>query len=494
MISRNLVEAERLGRSTRPRDSSPAAPEDPVSRADARSAQTNETTSTVALSTDLYEITMAASYLALGIGGTAVYSLFTRKLPRRRSYLIAAGIAEAGRRLAEFALDPAALDYIRSTGAVREDMLEQLGRVRFTGDVWAVREGRAVFPDEPILEVRAPIVEAQLVETLLLNAIHFPTLVATKAARCVAAAAGRALVDFGLRRTPGIDAGLAVARAAWLCGFAGTSNLLAGARLGIPVSGTVAHSFIEIFPREIDAFRAWARTFPGPVTLLVDTYDTLQGVAHAVEVAQEIAVRGQQVAAVRLDSGDLLLLSREARRLLDEAGLHSVRIVASGGLDEYALGALASAGAPIDGFGVGTRLGMSADAPVLDMAYKIVEYDGSPCLKLSEGKETLVGPKQVWRHCGPDGRYLGDRIAARDEPAPGAEWEPLLEPIIVGGRALPLPPLAELRERHRAEMQALPPALLEVDAAPFYPVERSAVLAEHQRAATEDVRRREGLR
>lgn len=452
--------------------------------------------SDVALCTDLYEITMAASYLALGIEATATYSLFARRLPPGRAYLIAAGIEEAVRRLGALALGAAALDYLRGTGVVREDALERLGRLRFTGDVWAVREGRAVFADEPILEVQAPIVEAQLVETLLLNAIHYPTVVASKAARCVAAARGKALVDFGLRRAPGVEAGVTAARAAWLCGFDGTSNLLAGARLGIPVSGTVAHSFIEIFPRELDAFRAWARTYPGPATLLVDTYDTLQGVARAVEIAGEMAAEGRTVAAVRLDSGDLLELSREARRMLDEAGLRAVRIVASGGLDERAIAALTSAGAPIDGFGVGTRLGMAADAPVLDMVYKIVEHAGAPCLKLSEGKETLVGPKQVWRRRGPDGRYLGDRIAARDEPAPGVGWEPLLEPIIAGGRALPLPPLAELRAGHRAEMEALPPALLELDAAPSYPVERSPVLAERQRAATlqrTEARRREGL-
>lgn len=447
----------------------------------------------LALCTDLYEITMAASYLALGVGGTATYSLFARRLPPRRAYLIAAGIEEAARRLRAFAFDRAALDYLRSTGVVREDALDALGRLRFTGDVWAVREGRAVFADEPILEVRAPLVEAQVVETILLNAIHFPTLVASKAARCVAAARGKPLVDFGLRRTPGVEAGVAVARAAWLCGFSATSNLLAGARLGVPVSGTVAHAFIEIFPREIDAFRAFAATFPGPVTLLVDTYDTLRGVAHAVEVAREAAARGQEVAAVRLDSGDLLALSREARRLLDDAGLHAVRIVASGGLDEEALASLCSAGAPIDAFGVGTRLGMSADAPVLDMAYKLVDHDGAPCLKLSEGKETLVGPKQVYRRRGADGRYLGDRIAARDEPAPGPSWEPLLQPILSGGRALPSPPLAELRALHREEMEALPPALLDLDATPSYPVERSPVLAERQRAAVAEVRRREGL-
>jgi nicotinate phosphoribosyltransferase len=443
--------------------------------------------------TDLYELTMGASYLALGMDDLATFSLFVRKLPKNRSFLVAAGLAEATRRLGLLDFDSASIDYLRTIGQIREDAMDSLSRIRFEGDMWAVREGRVVFPDEPILEVRAPILQAQLVETMLLNAIHFPTLVATKAARCAAAAPGKALIDFGLRRTPGIEAGLTVARACFLAGFDATSNMLAGRRFGIPVAGTVAHSFIEAFPSELSAFRAFAETFPGPVTLLVDTYDTGRGVEHAVQVARELEARGRKLTAVRLDSGDLAALSRRARRILDDAGLREVRIIASGGLDEVALDELTRAGAPIDAYGVGTRVGMSADAPVLDMAYKIVDYAGNPCLKLSEGKETLPGPKQVYRRRGADGRYAGDRIAARDEPPPGEDWEPLLEPVVVGGQPLAAPSLAELRALHRLEMAALPAELLDVRRPAAYPVERSPLLQARHRAAVESVRRREGL-
>jgi nicotinate phosphoribosyltransferase len=424
----------------------------------------------IALSTDLYELTMGASYLALGMTGPATFSLFVRKLPAQRSFLVAAGVEEAIARLTSQAFDPDDAAYLVSTGCLAPREAEQLVSTRFTGDAWAVREGRAIFANEPLLEVCAPIVEAQLAESILLNAIHYPTLVATKAARCVAAAPGKTIVDFGLRRTPGIEAAVVVARACWLAGFAATSNVLAGRELGIPVSGTVAHSFIEACPSESEAFRAYASTASGPITLLVDTYDTVTGVAHAIGVAKEMASRGVRIAALRLDSGDLDALSRRARAMLDEADLAGVRIFASGGLDEYELARLTRARAPIDGYGVGTRIGMSADAPVLDLAYKIVQYDGRPCLKLSEEKATLVGPKQVWRRRAADGRFAEDLVAARDEPSPGAHWEPLLEPIVCDGRPVRTPSLEQLRARHREEMAAIPPALLEVEGGAQYMV------------------------
>jgi nicotinate phosphoribosyltransferase len=337
-----------------------------------------------------------------------------------------------------------------------------LPELRIRGDVWAVPESRVVFPDEPLLEVRAPIIEAQLVETLIVNAIHFPSLVATKAARCVAAAPGKTLIDFGLRRTPSLDAGLAVARASYLAGFDATSNVLAVQRFGIPVAGTVAHSFIETFSSEIEAFQAFGETFPAPVTLLIDTYDTVNGAQHAAQVARRLEASGQSVTAVRIDSGDLDQLSRAVRRVLDEAGLETVLIVASGGLDEYALAELTRAGAPIDAYGVGTRPGTSADVPNLDLAYKLVEYDSPPCLKLSEGKQTLVGPKQVWRlHT--RGDFSRDQIAARDEPPPGDDWEPLLSEVMRSGRLLDPPSLAEIREIHRTELSTLPAHFLDLN-------------------------------
>lgn len=441
--------------------------------------------------TDLYQLTMGASYLALGMRGRAVFSLFVRELPPTRAFLVAAGLDEALGRLERFGFEDGAVAELVARGHLDRAHAEVLARTRFTGDVRAVREGRVVFPDEPILEVEAPIVEAQLAETLLLNAVHFPTTVASKAARCVAAARGRPLVDFALRRTPGIEAGLAVARACWLAGFASTSNVAAGLALGVPVSGTVAHSFIEAMPSEREAFAAWARTATDPITLLVDTYDTLRGVRLAVEIAEELREEGRRVASLRLDSGDLDALSRQARRILDDAGLREVKLFASGGLDEHGIDALVRAGAPLDGFGVGTRVGTSADAPVLDMAYKIVEYDGRPCLKLSAKKATLVGPKQVWRRRGPDGRFVEDRIATRDEPPPEGPWEPLLETVVRGGRRLERPSLQALREAHAEEVRAMPPELLALDAEAAYPARLSPALEARQHAAVQETQRRE---
>lgn len=444
------------------------------------------------LVTDLYELTMAASYRQLGMSDRATMSLFVRKLPDRRSFLVAAGLEQALERLERFGFDEAGIDYLVSTGHLRRKDAEALARTRFTGDVRAVREGTVVFPDEPILEVDAPIIEAQLAETLLLNAIHFPTLVATKAARCVAAARGRELVDFGLRRTPGIEAGFQVARACWIAGFGSTSNVEAGRIFGIPVSGTVAHAFIEAMPDERSAFEAWARTSAGPITFLVDTYDTLHGTRLAAELAQRLRGQGRTVASLRLDSGDLEALSRAARKLLDDAGLRDVQLFASGGLDEYAIDALVRAGAPIDGFGVGTRIGMSADAPVLDMAYKIVEYAGRPCLKLSSKKATLVGRKQVWRRVS-DGRFVEDRICALDEPSPGGDWRPLLDHVVRAGRTLARPRLDEVRSFHAEQIASLAPELLAIDARPTYPAAQSAELRARHRAAVEEARVREGL-
>ncbi|HVX29366.1 MAG TPA: nicotinate phosphoribosyltransferase, partial [Nitrolancea sp.] len=419
----------------------------------------------IGLATDLYQLTMGASYLALGIHGRATFSLFVRGLPARRSYLVAAGLEDALERLTTMSFDDRALAYLRSTGQIRPEFVDALEDFRFSGDVWAVPEGRLVFADEPLLEVQGSIIEAQLAETILVNALHYATIVATKAARNVMAAPGKSLVEFGLRRTPSIDAGLIAARSAYLAGFVGTSNVLAGERFGIPVSGTVAHSFIEIFPHELDAFRAFADTFAGDVTLLIDTYDTPRGARHAAMVAKELAAEGRRVHAVRLDSGDIASLSKEVRAILDDAGLHDVGILASGGLDEFDLAELQRAGAPIDAYGIGTRLGTSADVPSIDMVYKLVQFDDRPTLKLSTGKATLVGPKQVWRRQDSAGNYVEDLIACRDEDAPGADWEPLLEPVMRNGTILVRPSLAEIRERHRREIERMPASLLPLDGA-----------------------------
>ncbi len=445
------------------------------------------------LVTDLYELTMAASYRQLGMKDRATMSLFVRKLPAHRAFFVAAGLEEALARLERLGFDEAGVDHLVSSGHLRREDAEALACTRFTGDVRALREGSVFFPDEPLLEVDAPIIEAQLAETVLINALHLPTIVASKAARCVAASRGRQLVDFALRRAPGMEGGREVARACWIAGFASTSNVQASAMFGIPANGTVAHAFIEAMPDERTAFEAWARTSAGPITLLVDTYDTLQGVRRAVELALRLRGQERSVTAIRLDSGDLDALSREARKILDDAGLKDVRIFASGGMDEVAIDTLVRAGAPIDGFGVGTSVGMSADAPVLDMVYKIAEYAGRPCLKLSSKKATLVGKKQVWRRRASDGRFLEDRIACADEPSPGDDWQPLLVPIMRGGRPLEQPSLDDMRTFHAEQIAALPPDLLAVDARPTYPVALSSELVERHRKAMEETRAREGL-
>ncbi len=437
-----------------------------------------------ALVVDLYELTMAEAFLRAGMNGTATFSLFIRRLPPERAYLVAAGLDDALAYLERLRFNPEDIEFLRGTGRFSAETLGYLGGLRFSGEVRAVPEGRVVFAEEPLLEVTAPLVEAQIVETYLINVLHLHTLLASKAARCVDAAAGRAVVDFGLRRAHGVDAGMAAARAAYLAGCVATSNVAAGQRYAIPTSGTMAHSFVTSFASELEAFRAYAHVYPDETTLLIDSYDTLQGARHAVTVAHELRATGHRLRAVRLDSGDLAALSREVRAILDEGGCHEVQIVGSGGLDEQAITGLLAAGAPMDGFGVGTRMDASEDAPTLDAAYKLVEYEGRPLLKLSEGKATLAGRKQVWRRVGPDGRFAVDIIAADGEPV--ADAEPLLVPVMKDGKRLhPTEPLPGLRARCLAERDRLPDAVRRIRDAAAYPVEISPGL----RARQEEARR-----
>jgi nicotinate phosphoribosyltransferase len=426
-----------------------------------------------ALLLDLYELTMAQSYFDHGLAAPATFSLFARRLPPGWGSFLAAGLDDVLAYLEGLAFGPRDLAYLRSTGLFSEDFLRYLGRLRFTGSVRALPEGTVCFPDEPLLEVTAPLVEAQLAETVVLNQVHLQTLVASKAARCVRAARGRRLVDFGLRRTHGTDAGLKVARCAYLAGFDATSNVLAGQRYGVPIAGTMAHSYVQAFGDELAAFRAYARSYPDACTLLIDTYDTVTGAERAAVVGQELAAAGHRLRGVRLDSGDLIELSFAVRPVLDRAGLRDASIFASGGLDEHAIAEAVAAEAPIDAFGVGSRLGTVADAPYLDMAYKLVAYAGRPTLKLSAGKATWPGPKQVWRLGGREapGDALEDWLGGAGEPGP-AGGRPLLVPVMAGGRRLapqaPAAALAAARERARAELAALPPAAcsLEASAAP----------------------------
>lgn len=426
-----------------------------------------------ALFTDLYEVTMAQAYAAERMSGTAVFETFFRKLPQGRSYVMAAGLSDVLDFLESFRFQPADIDYLRELGLFTEEFLRSLFDVRFTGDVWAVPEGTVVFPNEPIVQVIAPIMEAQLVETFVVNQIHLQSVIASKAARVVEAARGRRVIDFGARRAHGTDAALKVARAGYLAGLAGTSNLLAARKYGIRAVGTMAHSFIQAFDNEVDAFDAFARLYPG-TTLLVDTYDTLGGVDHVIELARKH--QDFDVTAVRLDSGDLGDLSKVTRAKLDAAGLNHVEIVASSGLDEYRIAALVNEGCPIDAFAVGTKLVVAQDAPALDMAYKLVEYEGIGRTKFSSGKVIYPGRKQIVRRLD-RGIFAGDTIGRADEQLDG---EPLLVPVMKNGRRLPQgdADLSASRSWARQQVDRLPPQLRSLEAGGrSYPVDVSLRIA-----------------
>lgn len=430
---------------------------------------------TSALLTDLYELTMVDAYLAEGLHDEAAFSLFVRRLPARRNFLLACGLEDALTYLETVRFTAEELAWLESLGRFSPRLLDWLEHFRFSGDAHAVPEGTPVFGEEPLLEVLAPLPEAQLVETALINLLHLQTLAASKAARVVEAARGRPVVDFGVRRMHGEDAGLKVARAAYVAGVSATSHLLAGQRYGIPVSGTMAHSYIQAHDDELAAFRAYAHRYP-ETTLLVDTYDTLEGVRKVVALARELGP-DFRVRAVRLDSGDLLALSLGARELLDAAGLEHVQIFASGGLDEDEVERLLAHHSPIDAFGVGTAMGVSADAPSLDMAYKLVEYAGLGRLKLSTGKVLLPERKQVFRQ-EEDGVARRDVLARHDEALPG---RPLLRQVMHAGRRLEdaSPSLEALRAHAREELARLPLEVTRLEPArPAYPVHVSPGLSE----------------
>ena len=406
------------------------------------------------LLTDFYQLTMAQAYFREQQLGLATFSLFIRNYPPNRGYFVSAGLQDVLDYLESFHFEPAQIDYLASQSLFSDDFLHYLVDLRFTGQVFAVPEGRIFFTDEPVLELTAPIIQAQIVETYIINQIHLQSLIATKATRCVQAAGGRPVVDFALRRTHGSDAGMKVARASYLAGFAGTSNVMAGLRYGIPLVGTMAHSFIASFEDEIDAFRAYVASFPNNAILLIDTYDTLAGAKNAVQVARELAGRGQALIGVRIDSGDMAALAVEVRRIFDAAGLENVKIIGSGGLDEFALERLTDAGAPFDSYGVGTKMGVSADAPWADVAYKLVDYQERPVLKLSMGKESWPGKKQVFRRVNSKMQIEKDIVGLRAEELSG---ERLLEEKMRNGRATsPYPKLPEMRERLTADLAALP--------------------------------------
>ena len=410
--------------------------------------------SNAVLLTDLYELTMLQSYFHEAVNETAAFDLFVRRLPASRNYLVVCGLEHALHYLETLSFSPEAIEYLGSLKRFSKEFLNSLTEFKFSGDVYAVPEGTVMFPNEPIIEIIAPLPQAQLVETFLMNQIQIGTLAASKAARVVHAAGGRPVFDFGVRRMHGADAGIKAPRAFYIAGVAGTSNVLAGQLYGIPVAGTMAHSFIQAFENELDAFRRFVQQFPDAI-LLVDTYDTSGGVRNVIQLAREMGPQFR-VSGIRLDSGDIGQLAMESRKLLDAAGLTQVRIFASSSLDEYAIEELLSAGAPIDGFGVGGRMGVSDDAPLLDTAYKLVEYAGQGRMKLSADKVSLPGRKQVFRET--DGEtFSGDVIGLAGEKVSG---KPLLVKVMEGGRRTQEPEtLEQMRARCRSEIENLPPAL-----------------------------------
>ena len=410
-----------------------------------------------ALLTDLYQLTMLQAYWQHRMDDIAVFELFVRKLPPDRAFLVAAGLEQALDFIEQARFDEEELGWVTRCGTFAPGFADWLRELRFTGDVWAMPEGTVFFANEPIVRVVAPIAEAQWLETRILNLVHFQTVIASKAARVTLAAAGHPLIDFGLRRAHGAEAGVLAARAAYLAGFAGTATAYAGPRFGIPVFGTMAHSFVQAHDDEAQAFEHFAESFPANAMLLIDTYDTVEGARRVAEIAPRLAQRGIRIKGVRLDSGDLDALSRAVRRVLNEAGLHDAVIFASGNLDEQRVHALVAGGAPITSFGVGTSLTTSSDAPYLDAVYKLQEYAGQARRKRSSGKATWPGRKQVFRQLDASGHCAGDTVALTTETFSG---EPLLVEVMRGGRRVaPSPPLAVVRAHCAAQLATLPPSL-----------------------------------
>ena len=421
------------------------------------------------LLTDLYQINMIQAYLGHGDTQTAVFEFFARTLPPRRGFLLAAGLAQALDFLETLRFSDADISWLKSTGRFSQTLLDYLREFCFSGDVHAMPEGTVFFANEPILRVTAPLPQAQFVESRLINILHFQSLVAAKAARCVLVAPNKLLVDFGMRRAHGAEAGLMAARASYIAGFAGTATVLAGEKFGIPLYGTMAHSFIEAFDDEAAAFESFARARPDNLVLLLDTYDTEAAARKVVALAPRLKAAGIAIRGVRLDSGDLIALSKSVRSILDAGGLEDTTIFASGGLDEDSLLDFAKAKAPIDGIGIGTSLTTSSDAPSADCVYKMQEYAGLPRRKRSAHKATWPGRKQVWRRYDASGRMAGDLLSLDDHDQAG---EPLIHLVMKNGRRVaPSPALDETRLYAKRELQRLPENLARLAPGATYPVE-----------------------
>lgn len=427
------------------------------------------------LTTDLYELNMVQAYLDRGEDNEAVFEFFVRQLPARRGFLLAAGLEDALTYLDTLRFAADEIDWLKSTGRFRKNLIDYLAGFRFTGDVHAIPEGKICFPNEPLIRITAPLPMAQFVETRLINILHFQTLIASKAARMVLTVPGKILSDFGLRTAHGAEAGLFSARASYIAGFAGAANVLAGERYGIPIVGTMAHSFVQVHDDEMAAFENFARARPDGVILLIDTYNTEVGARKVVELAPRLKADGIAIRGVRIDSGDLTAMAKKVRGILDAGGLRDVFILVSGGINEDVLQSMMAAKAPIDGFGIGVNLDASIDAPSLDCAYKLQEYAGKPRRKLSEGKVTWPGRKQVWRSYGTDGSMRGDVLSLENDTQPG---EPLLAPVMRAGKRIePAPTLTQIRERAARELGRLPEPLRRLEPGFNYPVQISEKLS-----------------
>lgn len=429
--------------------------------------------------TDMYELTMAQCYFNENITEKATFSLFVRGYPVNRNYYVHAGLQEALSEIHDYAFTREDLAFLEETGLFTKAFLDYLADFRFTGTVRAMPEGSLFFADEPIMEVTAPIIESQLLETFLINTIGFSSLIATKAARCVHAANGRNIVDFSLRRNQGTDAGVKVAKSCYIAGFAATSNVLAGKRYGIPLSGTMAHSFVSIFENEHEAFRVFAENYPDNTVLLIDTHDTIEGAKNAAKIGVEMHQKGQKLVGVRLDSGDMAALSREVRKILDNAGLGDAKIFASSGFDEYKIASVLEQNAAIDAFGVGTKLGVSADAPYLDMVYKLVHFGERDITKQSTGKAYLAGEKQVFRKTGNNGMYTGDIIGMKDEHMDNTAS--MLKTMVENGAPVsPMPDLESSRAHFAADFSKLDASCKAIESPARFPVSISHKLQQRQ--------------
>ncbi len=436
---------------------------------------------TSVLLTDLYQLTMLQGYFEQSMDKVAVFEFFIRRLPPNRNFLVAAGLEQVVAYLEKVTFSTEDLDYLSSTGFFHHRFLQSLENFRFTGDVHGMEEGTVFFPHEPILRVTAPLPQAQLIETRLINILQFQTMIASKAARVRLAGRDKVLVDFGLRRAHGEEAGLLAARASYLGGLDGTSTVLAGKLFDVPIYGTMAHSFVQAHDSETQAFEHFATSQVDNIVLLIDTYDTEKGAEKVVALAPFLAEKNISIKGVRLDSGDLTLLAKKVREILDSGGLKAVQIFASSNLDEYAIEKILTAGAPIDGFGIGTRMITSADYPYLDCSYKLVEYAGIGRRKRSSQKETWPGRKQVFRRFDQKGFAQDDCLTLASDCLEGT---PLVQQVMAEGHRLnPSPPLTELRERTLKHLAQLPPSLRVMEKSGDYPVEISSAL----RAMTREV-------